>query len=137
MRGVPHIRYARPMRRCRYYRIRGGTVTVTTPANPISEPIPEPFESDGARRGTILCGVDDSPGASAALDAAAELSRRLDLRLVVVTVAEAIVDDDGRPIESLSTTQAREGARKLLRRLVDEARIPAGSECRYDVGTPA
>jgi nucleotide-binding universal stress UspA family protein len=112
-------------------------VTVTTPASPTTEPIPEPLTSDGARRGTIVCGVDDSPGASAALAAAAELSRRLDLRLVVVTVAEAIVDDDGRPIESLSTNQAREGARRLLRRLVDESRIPAGSECRYDVGSPS
>src|SRR3954452_7334432 len=107
MRGVPHIRYAGPMRRCRYYRIRGGTVTVTTPANPISELIPDPFESDGARRGTILCGVDDSPGASAALDAAAELSRRLDLRLVVVTVAEAIVDRDRSTVDNPYTPPAR------------------------------
>ncbi len=84
-----------------------------------------------------LCGVDDTPAAAAALDAAVELSDRLELRLVVVTVAEAFVDDDGQPIDSLTTTHAREGARRLLRRLVDEAGLPVRVECRYDVGTPA
>jgi nucleotide-binding universal stress UspA family protein len=88
-------------------------------------------------RGTIVCGVDDTPGAIAALDAAAELSNRLDLRLVLVAVADVIVDDDGRPIESLTTNHAREGARKLLRRLGQERELPPGAELRNDIGAPA
>jgi nucleotide-binding universal stress UspA family protein len=123
---------------------RGGSVTTATPTTIHSDttrseepaPMPAPV-SDGASRGTIVCGVDDTPAAAAALEAAAELSARLELRLVVVTVAEAFTDDEGRPIDSLTTNHAREGARRLLQRLADDAGLPATAERRYDVGTPA
>jgi nucleotide-binding universal stress UspA family protein len=123
---------------------RGGSVPTATPTSTETDttrtPLPAEMPAalhDGASRGTIVCGVDDTPAAAAALDAAVELSARLELRLVVVTVADAFVDDDGQPIDSLSTTHAREGARRLLRRLVEEAGLPVDVECRHDVGTPA
>jgi nucleotide-binding universal stress UspA family protein len=88
-------------------------------------------------RGTIVCGVNDSPAADAVLDVALALSRRLELRVVLVAIGEGIVDADGRPLESVTTRDARQGARRLLERLVQRHELRGSVECRYDVGRPA
>src|SRR5690242_14693464 len=74
---------------------------------------------DDAAIGTIVCGVNDSAAADAAIDAALELRSRLDLRLVLASVGDGIIDADGAPLESLTTQHAREGARRLLQQIVE------------------
>jgi nucleotide-binding universal stress UspA family protein len=88
-------------------------------------------------RGTLVCGVDDSDAAVGVVRAAADLSARFDLRLVLVSIADGFVDGDGRAIESLTTSHAREGAKGLLRRLGEQHRLSIDVELRHDVGDPA
>jgi nucleotide-binding universal stress UspA family protein len=56
--------------------------------------------------GTILCGIDDSQGARAALQLAAALSERLDLRLVVAYVAPVAAPDESEQLVSRTLKQA-------------------------------
>lgn len=56
--------------------------------------------------GTILCGIDDSRGARAALQLAAALSKRLDLRLVVAHVAPEAAADQSERLVSRTLEQA-------------------------------
>jgi nucleotide-binding universal stress UspA family protein len=88
----------------------------------------------GAQRGAIVCGVTDVGGADAAVDVAVELRSRLDLRLVLVAAGDGILDDSGQPLESVTTNAAREGARRLLERLLYESAPSAHIECRLEVG---
>jgi universal stress protein E len=84
--------------------------------------------------GTIVCGVIDSPGGSAALQLAGALSQRLRLRLVL---AHAV---DGLPpggSESLTGRQRRSGAERALARLVREMRLPDLTERRIEHGEGA
>jgi nucleotide-binding universal stress UspA family protein len=90
-----------------------------------------------APRGTIVCGVKDSSDADTLVRVAFGMSERLRLRLVLVAIAEGIVDEHGEPLESVTTRGAREGAQRLLERIVRDQRLPATVECRYDVGEPA
>jgi nucleotide-binding universal stress UspA family protein len=92
---------------------------------------------DEAATGTIVCGVNDSAAADAAIDAALELRSRLNLRLVLASVGDGILDADGAPLESLTTQHAREGARRLLQRIVQRRRLPGTIECRHEVGDAA
>ncbi len=80
--------------------------------------------------GTILCAVNDTPGAGAALAVAARLSRRLEMRLVVVHVVE----------EAALSPAARADAWAGGMRLVDHALAEHGAafgDRRVVIGDPA
>src|SRR5919108_3926975 len=87
-------------------------------------------------RGTIVCGVTASEAGRGALAAAAELSLRLGLRLVIVHVADGPREvNDER--DSLTTRAACEGAARLVARLAAEHGIARSAEQRSAVGDPA
>jgi nucleotide-binding universal stress UspA family protein len=92
-------------------------------------------EGEGDRMATIVCGVDDSPAAADALRAAADLSKRLGLRLLLVHVAPGYRTAEG-PV-GLTATQAQQGATRLLTRLASEAKLAGEVETRADVGDAA
>jgi nucleotide-binding universal stress UspA family protein len=88
--------------------------------------------------GTILCAVNDSAGSRNAARVAGALSKRLELRLVLVHVADAFTlavgsaGDD----ESVTTIQARSEGKRLLDQLTAEQGL-RGAEQRIEVGDPA
>jgi nucleotide-binding universal stress UspA family protein len=88
--------------------------------------------------GTILCGVNESAGARSAARVAGALSKRLELRLVLVHVADAFTVADGSAgnDESVTTMQARSGGKRLLDQLTAEQDL-IGAEQRIEVGDPA
>jgi universal stress protein family protein len=91
--------------------------------------------------GTILCAVNDSAGSHNAARVAGALSKRLELRLVLVHVADAFTLADGSAgnDESVTTIQARSGGKRLLDQLtaeqglrraeqrIESATLPSGS----------
>jgi nucleotide-binding universal stress UspA family protein len=81
---------------------------------------------------TIVCGIDDSPGAGETLRVARTLSTDLDVRLVLVHIASGWVAGAD---DSLTTNQARQGGNKLLERAAREHNLEA--ERRVEVGEPA
>jgi nucleotide-binding universal stress UspA family protein len=81
---------------------------------------------------TIVCGIDDSPGAEEALRVARTLSANLNLRLVVAHAADGFATGGS---ESLTTVQARQGGDHLLQGAVREHDLQA--ERRVEVGAPA
>jgi nucleotide-binding universal stress UspA family protein len=81
---------------------------------------------------TMVCGIDDSPGAVEALRVARTLSSELNLRLVVAHVAPGWAAGAD---ESLTTNQARKGGDRLLERAAREHNLQA--ERRVEVGEPA
>lgn len=85
--------------------------------------------------GTIICGVDDSPGGAEALRVAGVLSNDLDVRLVLAHVAAGYRAAAGA--ESLTTGQARQGATRLLERLAREHGVSGIAHQRVEVGEPA
>ena len=90
-------------------------------------------------RGTIVCGVTDTEAGRGALAAAAELSERLGLRLVLVHVADGVapVGFNGDSGESVSTRADGKGAARLLARLAAEHGVASRAEQRSGVGDPA
>lgn len=90
-------------------------------------------------RGTILCGVNESEAGRSALEAAAELSDRLGVRLVVAHVADGIppVGREGNGDESVTTRANRDGAARLVARLAAEHGVAGSAEQRSAVGDPA
>jgi nucleotide-binding universal stress UspA family protein len=82
----------------------------------------------------ILCAVNDSPGANAALGVARQLSETLQLRLIVAHVAPGYAVDGGS--ESVTTAQGRRGGIRLLERLVTENDVGL-AEQRVEIGEPA
>jgi nucleotide-binding universal stress UspA family protein len=88
--------------------------------------------------GTVVCGVNESRGARHAARVAGALSEQLGLRLVLAhvvdgfTVADGTVGDD----ESVTTTQARKGGKRLLDQVASEQRLH-GADQRIEVGDPA
>ena len=91
-------------------------------------------------RGTIVCGVSDSDQGRSALEVAAELSERLDLRLVLAHVADGIASvdgDDADDSESVSMQGDRQGAARLLLQLTAECGLSDRAEHRSAVGDPA
>jgi nucleotide-binding universal stress UspA family protein len=80
--------------------------------------------------GTIVCGVDGSPGSEAAVVSAARLSERLGLRLVLVHVAQGAAPD------GLTAMQARQGGEKLLARTAVAFGLADRAERRLEVGDP-
>jgi nucleotide-binding universal stress UspA family protein len=89
-------------------------------------------------RGTIVCGVTDTEAGRGALAAAAELSGRLGLRLVLVHVADGIASLalNGES-ESVTTRADREGAARLVARLAAEHGVAGSADQRAAVGDPA
>ena len=85
--------------------------------------------------GTIICGVDESPGGVEALRVARHLSRDLDTRLVLAHVATGYAAGDGA--EGLAAVQARQGAIRLLDRLAREHGVSADADHRAELGEPA
>jgi nucleotide-binding universal stress UspA family protein len=81
---------------------------------------------------TIVCAIDDSPGAVEALRVAGTLSMDLKMRLVLVHVAAGW---SAGADESLTTNQARRGGDRLLERAAQEHSLQA--ERRVEVGEPA
>jgi nucleotide-binding universal stress UspA family protein len=79
---------------------------------------------------SIVCGIDESPGAAEALRVARGLSDRLNLRLVLAHVADGFGAMGG---DSLTTSQARRGGDRLLERL---AAGDGQTERRVEVGDP-
>ena len=87
-------------------------------------------------RGTIVCGLTDTDEGCQALATAVEVSERLDLRLVLVHVAEGIAASNGHADgdESVTMKGDREGAARLLARLAAEYDVVERAECRVAVG---
>ena len=88
--------------------------------------------------GTVLCGVNDSAGARTAARVAGAISKQLELRLVLVHVADAFtlaVGSAGND-ESVTTIQARSAGKRLLDQLTAEQGL-RGAERRIEVGDPA
>jgi nucleotide-binding universal stress UspA family protein len=85
--------------------------------------------------GTIVCGVDESPGGVEALRVARDLSHDLDVRLVVAHVARGYSAPEGA--EGLGSAQARQGATRLLERLSREHGVTGRADHRVEVGDPA
>jgi nucleotide-binding universal stress UspA family protein len=90
-------------------------------------------------RGTVVCGVTDSEAGRGALSAAAELSERLGLRLVLVHVADGIgpPDVNSEVSESVSARTNGKGAAQLVARLAAEHGVADGAEERSAVGDAA
>jgi nucleotide-binding universal stress UspA family protein len=87
--------------------------------------------------GTVVCGVNESAGAHNAARLAGALSKQLELRLVLVYVADAFTSADGSAgKESVTTMQARSRGKRLLDQLTVEQGLK-GVEQRIEVGDPA
>jgi nucleotide-binding universal stress UspA family protein len=88
--------------------------------------------------GTVLCRVNESAGARNAARVAGALSKRLELRLVLVHVADAFTTADGSAgnDESVTTMQARSEGKQLLDKITAEQGL-RGVEQRIEVGDPA
>jgi nucleotide-binding universal stress UspA family protein len=87
--------------------------------------------------GTILCGVNESAEARNAVRVAAALSKQLELRLVLVHVADAPADAEDLLAEVGGTTMT---ARNCGKRLLDELAAEQGLERveqRIEVGDTA
>jgi nucleotide-binding universal stress UspA family protein len=89
--------------------------------------------------GTVLCAITDGEEEQGALEVAAELSDRLDLRLVLAHVAPGIapIGGDAEDNESVSMRGGREGAARLVARLAGEHGLAERAEQRHAVGDPA
>jgi nucleotide-binding universal stress UspA family protein len=85
--------------------------------------------------GTIICTIDDSEGAEAAIQIARRLAERFDARMLLVSIADGF---RAGPVggEGVTATQGRAGAKRRLERLV-AAHDLAGAEHRLAAGDPA
>jgi nucleotide-binding universal stress UspA family protein len=81
---------------------------------------------------TILCAVDDSPGAGEAIRTASRLSDELGLRLVLAHVAAGYRLPDGAA--GVTGVQARQGAERLLERVAAQEGLDGTAERRAEVG---
>lgn len=88
-------------------------------------------------RGTIVCGVTDNAEGRDALELAADLSRRLGLRLVLAHVADVVpsLADDGP--DSVRIDGRHVDAARLLARLAAEHGVADRADQRSAVGDPA
>jgi nucleotide-binding universal stress UspA family protein len=80
----------------------------------------------------IVCGINDSPGASEALRVASALSAQFEARLVLAHIANGWA---GGGDESVTTNQGRHGGQLLLERAAREHNPAA--ERRVEVGEPS
>jgi nucleotide-binding universal stress UspA family protein len=84
--------------------------------------------------GTIVCGVDGSPGSLEVARVAADLREQLDLRVVLVHVADGFTSEVGD--EGLTTMHGRNRGERLLERIAADHGLDP-SESRVEVGDPA
>jgi len=83
---------------------------------------------------TILCAVDESPGAAEAVAVAAGLSNALGLRLVLAHVVDGYRHTDGaKP----GAVQPRQAGERMLQRIAREHGLDSGAERRAEVGDRA
>jgi nucleotide-binding universal stress UspA family protein len=88
--------------------------------------------------GTVLCAITDREEGRGAVEVAAELSDRLDLRLVLASVASGISPiGDAEDNESVTMRGDREGAARLVAWLAAEYGLAQRAEQRHGVGDPA
>jgi nucleotide-binding universal stress UspA family protein len=85
----------------------------------------------------MVCSVTDTEEGRGALQLAVELSERLRLRLVLAHVSRGIGLTDAGGDESVSMAANREGARRMLSRLVAEYGVSETAERREAVGDEA
>ena len=90
-------------------------------------------------RGTIVCGFSDGDDGRAAFEAAAELSERLRLRLVLAHVADGIrvPEGDGADTENGSVKANGASAARLALELASDHGLSDRIEHRSAVGDPA
>lgn len=86
-------------------------------------------------QGTILCWVDDSAHGRAAIRAAADISDRLKLRLVLAHVGDGV--DEAGPNANPAGTHQPEGTAGLVARLATEHGLSDRAERRSAMGEPA
>ena len=87
-------------------------------------------------RGTLMCAVAKGEESVDALALSAELSERLELRLVLAHAVDAIGDlGNGEGVESAS--MQAQGAERRLTRLAHELGVADRAERRIAVGEPA
>jgi len=83
---------------------------------------------------TIVCAVDESPGAAEAIAVAAGLSKRLGLRLVLAHVVDGYRRTNGADIGG---AQAHRAGERLLERVVHTHSLENVADRRGEVGNPA
>jgi nucleotide-binding universal stress UspA family protein len=87
--------------------------------------------------GILICGVDDSEAARRAAHVAAELSRQLGSRLVLVHVARVTAPPAGAPSAYAKLHGAAiAGGKRVLERLKQDDEL-ADAEERVELGSPA
>jgi nucleotide-binding universal stress UspA family protein len=83
---------------------------------------------------TIVCAVDESPGAAEALAVAASLSSDLGLRLVLAHVVDGHRRTNGRVIGG---ARAQQGGQRLLERVAHKHSLGGDADRRAEVGDRA
>ena len=83
---------------------------------------------------TIVCAVDESPGADEAIEVAAGLSARLRLRLVLAHVVDGYHRTNGADTGSM---QARQAGQQLLERIARKHKLERATDRRTEVGDRA
>ena len=83
---------------------------------------------------TIVCAVDESPGAAEAISVAAGLSKDLRLRLVLAHVVDGYSRTNG---VGMGGVQARQGGQRLLERVARKHSLESGADRRAEVGDRA
>jgi nucleotide-binding universal stress UspA family protein len=84
---------------------------------------------------TILCAVDESPGAAEAVAVACGLSKSLGLRLVLAHVDDGYRATNGRL--GIGGVQAQQRGQRLLERIAREHSLESGADRRAEVGDRA
>ena len=80
---------------------------------------------------TIVCAVDESPGAAEAIEVAAGLSKRLRLRLVLAHVVDGHRRTNGADTGSV---QAHRAGQRLLERIARKHNLESAADRRAEVG---
>jgi nucleotide-binding universal stress UspA family protein len=83
---------------------------------------------------TIVCAVDESPGAAEAIAVAAGLSKRLGLRLVLAHVVDGYRRTNGADTGSV---QAHRAGQQLLDRIARQHSLESHADRRAEVGDRA
>ena len=83
---------------------------------------------------TIVCAVDESPGAAEAIAVASGLSNDLGLRLVLAHVVDGYPPTNGMTMGGI---QAQDGGQRLLERIARTHSLEGGADRRAEVGDRA
>jgi len=83
---------------------------------------------------TIVCAVDESPGAAEAVAVASGLSNDLGLRLVLAHVVDGYRRTNGAGFNDL---QAQQGGQRLLERIARKHSLESAADRRAEVGDRA